>query len=480
MTSVGTASRTSTATSTTSAPQTNPNDHVVQPGESLWDISQEHRVPLKNLLAANPQIKNPNVISPGQVVHIPQASTTAVSTPAPAAESTTPRPVSTAARAAPPPAAPPQTLSAPQADLQRGSRGGEVRKLQSALVHLGHMSQTDMNTAPGVFGPATEKSLKAFQQSKGLVADGKYGSKSRAALEAALRPSTPTTPETPSTPEMPTTPETPSPTTPTSHAPPAPQSTLRRGSTGEDVRKLQTALVHLGHMSQATMDSGPTTFGPGCEAALKRFQAASHISADGVYGPQSRAALEKALAQHPNPVEPHEPTQLEKPPVISKPSPNCNSRRGHDIDAIIIHHTASNNAAGDLATMRDPNPSDGNGPRSAHYLIAPDGTIYQLVDDQKRAWHAGKSGMPGQPESDVNATSLGIEITNDGKGTPFTEAQYRALEKLVPYLAQKYDVPFGNVLGHRDVCRPRNRKPDPADYFDWSRVRNALTNAGID
>lgn len=161
-------------------------------------------------------------------------------------------------------------------------------------------------------------------------------------------------------------------------------------------------------------------------------------------------------------------TQVVKPAVINKPSANFSSRGSTDIDAIIVHHTASNNVEQDLVQLTRKGTDV-----SAHYLLAPDGTIYQLVADDKRAWHAGVSAIRGEKTPDVNSRSIGIEITNDGRGkTPFTEAQYQALEQLVPYLALTYRVPMENILGHRDVAP--GRKTDPADNFDWSRVRTAV------
>lgn len=159
---------------------------------------------------------------------------------------------------------------------------------------------------------------------------------------------------------------------------------------------------------------------------------------------------------------------LVKPAVVSKPSPNFGSRKGTAIDAIIVHHTASNSVESDLKTL-----TSAAAQVSSHYLLGPDGTLYQLVDDAMRAWHAGESAIRGQKKPDVNSRSIGIEITNDGKGkTPFTEAQYLVLEKLVPYLVRAYNIPMENILGHRDVAP--GRKVDPADNFDWSRVRRAV------
>lgn len=262
---------------------------------------------------------------------------------------------------------------------------------------------------------------------------------------------------------------------------PVPSADLRRGMTGASVRKLQSALVRLGHMSQAQMNTGPGIFGPLTEGAVKAFQRAKQVPATGFFGPLTRAAMTKALGQNHGPTPTPAPGSgpapapspggktFRKPPVVSAPSPNFNSRNGMDIDSIVLHHTASNNGAGDLAYMRNRSSKV-----SAHYMLDRDGTIYQLVGDEKRAWHAGESALNGVP-TDVNGRSIGIEIVNDGSGrTPFTEAQYKSLTQLVGYLKQRYDVPMKNIVGHKDVALPRGRKTDPAPNFDWNRVRNAI------
>ncbi|MBX5481745.1 MAG: N-acetylmuramoyl-L-alanine amidase [Myxococcaceae bacterium] len=316
------------------------------------------------------------------------------------------------------------------------------------------MTQAQVNTGPGIFGPRTTAAVKAFQKKHGIQTTGNYGPLTRAALKKALAPKS-AAPKKPSSTVK------------------APTATLKRGAKGSSVLQLQKALVKLGFMTQAQVNTGPGIFGPRTEAAVKSFQAKWHLKADGVYGPKTRAALEKALAGQKPPktggTTGGGSTKVTKPPVVWKPSPNFNSRNGMDIDTIVLHHTASNNTAGDLATLRSKAAQV-----SAHYLIGRDGTIYQLVDDKMRAWHAGKSALHGVP-TDVNGRSIGIEITNDGSGhTPFTEAQYKALEKLVPWLAKTYKVPIENILGHKDVAVPKGRKTDPASNFDWTRIRNAV------
>jgi N-acetylmuramoyl-L-alanine amidase len=228
--------------------------------------------------------------------------------------------------------------------------------------------------------------------------------------------------------------------------------------------------VQLKYMTKAQVATGPGIFGAKTEAAVKKFQTDHKLPTTGFYGDQTHAALKKELGKVAGPTKPpSNPGVFKKPPVINAPSPNFNERNGMDIDTIVIHHTASNNGAGDLAHLRDPKAEV-----SAHYMLDRDGKIYQLVNDQKRAWHAGKSELHGVP-TDVNGRSIGIEIVNDGSGkTPFTEAQYKSLTQLVGYLKQEYKVPMNNIVGHKDVAVPKGRKTDPASNFDWTRLRKGI------
>ena len=74
-------------------------------------------------------------------------------------------------------------MALPARNLKRGSKGAEVRQLQAALVKLGHMTQAQMNTGPGNFGPQTQQALKKFQAKHGVPATGFYGPLTRAAFK---------------------------------------------------------------------------------------------------------------------------------------------------------------------------------------------------------------------------------------------------------------------------------------------------------
>ncbi len=243
---------------------------------------------------------------------------------------------------------------------------------------------------------------------------------------------------------------------------------LRRGSEGPAVKVLQRRLNLAGANLAVDGDFGPLT-----EAAVRAYQRSRKLVVDGWVGPQTWGSLRKLKPKKtdpsPAPAPSPAPGKVTKPKVISAPSPNFSSRNGADIDSIVLHHTASNDTAADLRTLRSRAAQV-----SAHYLIGRDGKIYQLVNDKMKAWHAGVADLHGQTSPSVNERSIGIEITNKGDGkTPFTEAQYRALEKLVPYLAKTYKVPMRNLVGHKDVAIPRGRKVDPAANFDFERIRRA-------
>ncbi len=158
-------------------------------------------------------------------------------------------------------------------------------------------------------------------------------------------------------------------------------------------------------------------------------------------------------------------------------SPNHDSRKGHQVDAIVIHHISlpagrfGTGCVADLFLNRldpDMHPSFRKleGLRvSAHYLIDRLGAIIQFVDTTESAWHAGESSLEGR--RDVNRFSIGIELEGDAVH-PFTAAQYNALAKLCIELMDKYpSIVPRRIVGHSDVAP--GRKYDPGPNFDWER-----------
>jgi N-acetylmuramoyl-L-alanine amidase len=129
-------------------------------------------------------------------------------------------------------------------------------------------------------------------------------------------------------------------------------------------------------------------------------------------------------------------------------------------DMVVIHYTAMADAASALARLCDPDAEV-----SAHYLIARDGTCWQLVDDAARAWHAGVGAWGGT--RDVNSRSIGIELDNDGR-TPFAAALMDRLEPLLAGVMARWNILPERVIGH--ACMAPDRKQDPGPRFDWARL----------
>jgi N-acetylmuramoyl-L-alanine amidase len=106
---------------------------------------------------------------------------------------------------------------------------------------------------------------------------------------------------------------------------------------------------------------------------------------------------------------------------------------------------------------------------SAHYLISEEGEVTRLVEEDKRAWHAGVSYWRGL--RDVNSASVGIELQHPGHALgyrPFDERQFEALVPLLHRIVQAHDIPRANVVGHSDVAPMR--KSDPGELFPWDRL----------
>ena len=141
------------------------------------------------------------------------------------------------------------------------------------------------------------------------------------------------------------------------------------------------------------------------------------------------------------------------------PSGNFNRRHAQ---LIVVHFTDEDSVAESLHTLRG---SNSGGPVSAHYLIGKGGHVYQLVRDQRRAWHAG-AGHWGTI-TDVNSASIGIELDNNGK-EPFASAQIDSLLMLLRDLSRRFSIPCTAIIGHEDMAPLR--KVDPGPLFPWGRL----------
>ncbi|MFX0541160.1 N-acetylmuramoyl-L-alanine amidase [Roseovarius sp. S4756] len=147
--------------------------------------------------------------------------------------------------------------------------------------------------------------------------------------------------------------------------------------------------------------------------------------------------------------------------AIWQPSPNRGARRGGITpDILLIHFTNMASAEAAVARLCDPAAEV-----SAHYVIAEDGRLWQLVDEAERAWHAGQGSWDGR--GDVNSRSIGIELANRGIH-PFPEPQMRMLERLMPGIMARWHIRPERVIGHSDIAP--DRKDDPGPHFDWRRL----------
>ena len=143
--------------------------------------------------------------------------------------------------------------------------------------------------------------------------------------------------------------------------------------------------------------------------------------------------------------------------ISREASPNFDERRPN---LVIIHHTSDTTMEEAMHTLTSPVLKV-----SAHYLIGRDGSIVQLVEENARAWHAGKSWWGGL--TDINSVSLGIELDNNGF-EPFADAQIDTLLTLLADIHQRYHIPAANFIGHADVAP--TRKDDPSVFFPWKRL----------
>ena len=140
-----------------------------------------------------------------------------------------------------------------------------------------------------------------------------------------------------------------------------------------------------------------------------------------------------------------------------------------NISFLIIHYTGMQSARVSLKRLKDPKSKV-----SCHYFIERNGSINRMVDDNKVAWHAGKSKWKNK--MDLNKYSIGIEIQNKGhfiKYQNFPKKQIFSLIKLIKILMKKYRIRRENILGHSDIAPLR--KLDPGEKFPW----NFLNKKGV-
>lgn len=154
--------------------------------------------------------------------------------------------------------------------------------------------------------------------------------------------------------------------------------------------------------------------------------------------------------------------------IEQDPSPNHNQRDPEKpVDILLLHYTGMVSGEGAVRWLCNPLSKV-----SSHYVVFEDGRTVQLVDEGRRAWHAGKSHWAG--ETDINTRSVGVEIVNPGHEwgyRPFPDLQIAAVIELCQGIIARHPIPPERVLAHSDVAPMR--KEDPGELFPWQRLSTA-------
>ncbi len=145
-----------------------------------------------------------------------------------------------------------------------------------------------------------------------------------------------------------------------------------------------------------------------------------------------------------------------------------------NIQSLVLHHIEASSVEHAIEQLCEHQVS-------SHYLIDEDGKIFELVDENDVAYHAGVSYWRGV--EGLNQTSIGIEFINSAPfSKKFEVAQMQAGLELCKYLIAKYQIKAEQVVGHSDIAYNKetgmpDRKQDPSHLFDWQFL--TLNGVGI-
>lgn len=139
----------------------------------------------------------------------------------------------------------------------------------------------------------------------------------------------------------------------------------------------------------------------------------------------------------------------------------------NDVQAIILHHCASDTLMGALTWL-----AYAEAEVSSHVLIDKDGTRYLLAEPTRITWHAGFSSLHGREY--VNEFAVGIEFLGDTEVAPLTDAQIAsAIDYMLPIMAQ-YHIPIENVATHKQIRDEwLARHPERTDVPDKTDITQA-------
>ena len=154
-------------------------------------------------------------------------------------------------------------------------------------------------------------------------------------------------------------------------------------------------------------------------------------------------------------------------------SPNFSRKKRsvNSIKIIVIHYTGMQSERESIIRLCNPKYKT-----SSHLIINQNGKVYRLVQDNRIAWHAGKSCWGNY--KNLNKNSIGIELVNKGHRfgyTNFRKKQLLSLTRICKSLIKKYKIKKKNIVGHSDIAPLR--KIDPGEKFPWKQL--AKKNIGI-
>lgn len=199
---------------------------------------------------------------------------------------------------------------------------------------------------------------------------------------------------------------------------------LRKGNRGQEVKKLQR-LLHL-------YEDG--IFGVLTEEAVKNFQSANGLKADGVVGDKTWAII------------------LQKKVTLT------GAKGLRTIKRIFVHCTAGNQKTTTINTLKNEFKARGWKVAGYHYVVFPNGNVIQMTDENVVA-----NGVRGYNENSIHVSWVGGYNGIDNR----TKEQKETLILLLKELKAKY--PFASILGHRDISPDINHN---GIVDAWERIKN--------
>lgn len=225
--------------------------------------------------------------------------------------------------------------------------------------------------------------------------------------------------------------------------------TLKKGSKGEDVKKLQQLL-------KITVDGD---FGPKTEEAVKKFQKEHKLTPDGICGPKTWEALGVKTTTTTSTTN----SKCVDPSVVYLPlNVHISRLSNRPIKYLAIHYTAGGSSK--AGTARGIKKVFESRQASADFAVD-DAEMVQFNPDLKNyyCWAVGDKKQPAATILDgKNSNTISIEVCSSlKKGTSsampnhegwyFTDAALNNAERLAKILMKKYNIPLSNVVRHYDI-----------------------------